>query len=147
MQTGNFSTSFSVDQPAAELFDAVKNIRGWWQGDIAGSSDAEGDEFTYQMKDIHYSKQRVIEFIPGEKLSWLVTESQLNFLQHKDEWTGTKIRFEISEVDGKAKLQFTHEGLAPGIECYGACSNGWTKLIQESLHSLVTTGNGKDVFK
>ena len=146
LATPDFTTTFFVDQTPAQVFNAVNNVRGWWQGEIEGSTDKVDDEFTYRMKDIHYSKQRVIELIPGKKVEWLVTDSKLNFLENKSEWTGTKISFEISEINNKTGLRFTHSGLVPGIECYDSCSNGWSKLIQESLKSLVTTGKGKDVY-
>jgi len=146
LSTPDFTTTFFVDQTPAQVFDAVNNVRGWWQGEIEGSTDKVDDEFSYRMKDIHYSKQRIIELIPGKKVEWLVTDSKLNFLENKSEWTGTKISFEISEINNKTQLRFTHAGLVPDIECYGSCSNGWSKLIQESLKSLVTTGKGKDVF-
>src|SRR5207344_512426 len=99
-----------------------------------------------RMEDIHFSKQKIVEFIPGEKVVWLVTESQLNFIKDKSEWTGTTISFELSEINNKTQLRFTHLGLVPKIECYGDCSNAWTQLIQESLLSLITTGKGKKVF-
>ena len=98
------------------------------------------------MKDFHFSKQRIIEIIPDKKIEWLVTESKLNFLNKKDEWTGTKIIFDIAEINNKTQLRFTHKGLVADIECYGSCSNSWSKLIQESLMILVTTGKRKDVF-
>lgn len=143
----NFTTTFFVDQNPKEVFNAINNVRGWWQGEIEGNSEKEGDEFTYRMKDIHYSKQRLMEVVPGKKIEWLITDSKLNFLENKTEWTGTKILFEISEINNKTQLRFTHIGLVPAIECYGACSNGWSKLIQESLLSLITTGKGKNVFE
>ncbi len=144
--TTGFTTTLLVDQAPAEVFAAVNNVSGWWQGEIEGCSTKVDDEFSYRMKDIHFSKQRVIELVPGKKILWLVTDSKLNFLKDKSEWTGTKIFFEITEIKNKTQLRFTHLGLTPGIECFGACSNGWSKLIQESLLSLVTTGKGKEVF-
>ena len=146
MSITNFTNTLLVDQSPAEVYNAINNVRGWWQGEITGSTDQLNDEFSYQMKTFHFSKQRVIELEPNKKILWLVTDSNLSFLSHKSEWTGTKIIFEISEVNHKTQLLFTHDGLYPEIECYSACSNGWTKLIQESLLSLVTTGKGKDVF-
>ncbi len=142
----DFTTTFFVDQTPAEVFSAINNVRGWWQGEVEGSTDKLDDEFTYRMKDIHFSKQRLIEVVPDKKVIWLVTDSKLNFLKNKSEWTGTKIGFDISEINNKTQLRFTHTGLVPTIECYGSCSKGWSKLIQESLLSVVTTGKGKNVF-
>ncbi|HTL82758.1 MAG TPA: SRPBCC domain-containing protein [Bacteroidia bacterium] len=146
MKTQSFTTTLEVKQSAHEVFDAICNVKGWWQGVIKGKSKKLGDEFTYNMKPFHYSKQKLVEVVPDKKIVWLVTDSKLNFIEDKEEWTGTKISFEISEKNGKTKLVFTHHGLAPKIECYEACSGGWTMLIQKSLLSLITTGKGKKVF-
>jgi hypothetical protein len=146
LTTSSFTTAFFVNQSPEEVFNAINNVRGWWQGEIEGSTDKLNDEFTYRMEEVHFSKQKLVEVIPGEKVVWLVTESKLNFINNKSEWTGTKISFEITEINNKTQVRFTHLGLVPGIECYGGCSNAWSKLIQESLFSLITTGKGRKVF-
>ncbi|MBV9986050.1 MAG: SRPBCC domain-containing protein [Chitinophagaceae bacterium] len=143
---GDFTTTIVVDQTPAEVFAAINNVKSWWQGDIEGGSDKPGDEFCYRMKDFHFSKQKITEFVPEKKVAWLITDSKLTFAKNQTEWTGTKIIFDISTVDGKTQLRFTHEGLAPGFGCYGACSNAWTALVQQSLHSLITTGKPKRAF-
>ena len=146
MGAPDFTTTFFVNQTPMELFNAINNVRGWWQGEIEGSTDKLNDEFSYRMGDIHYSKQKVVELIPGKKVVWLVTDSKLNHFTDKSEWTGTKIIFDISEINNKTQLRFTHQGLIPEFECYNDCSNAWGQLIQKSLNSLVTTGKGKKVF-
>ena len=95
------------------------------------------------MEDIHYSKQKVVEMTPNEKVVWLVTESKLNFINDKSEWTGTKIIFEISQEKTKTKLQFTHLGLVKEYECYNICQGAWTTYIQGSLRNLITKGKGQ----
>ena len=142
MKSQNFSTAFTVDQTPEEAFAAINNVRGWWAGKpgIEGSTDKLGDEFTYRYTPHHYSKQKITEFIPGKKVVWLVLDSALNFVEDKTEWKGTKITFEIARKDGKTEVRFTHVGLVPDNECYGACSNAWGSLINGSLRSLIATG-------
>ena len=151
MTATNFTTTILVNQSPKEVFDAVNNVRGWWQGKIEGSTEKLNDEFTYRMEEIHFSKQKLVEVSPNKKVVWLVTDSNLNFVINKSEWTGTKISFEISENENKSdkyktQLRFTHVGLVPKIECYGGCSNAWSQLIEKSLFSLITTGKGKKIF-
>lgn len=139
----NYTTTFSVDQTPDQVFDAINNVRGWWTGEIEGSTDKLGDEFTYRHGDDHYSKQRVTELIPGKKVVWLVRDAYLNFTKDKREWKGTKISFDISKEGNKTKLRFTHIGLVPEYECYDVCSDAWGFIIKGSLRSLITTGKGE----
>ena len=142
----NFTTSIIVDKSPTEVFTAINNVRSWWQGEIKGSTDTLNDEFTYEMQPYHLSKQKIVELVPGKKVLWLVTESEINFVADKKEWLNTKISFDITTVDNKTKLTFTHQGLVPAIECYGSCSGAWEQLVQKSLFSLITTGKGIAVF-
>jgi hypothetical protein len=143
MTTSDFTTTLLVDQTPEAAFNAIKNVRGWWPGAIEGNTNKLNDEFTYRYKEFHFSKQKLIEEIPDEKVVWLVTESSLNFVADKSEWTGTKISFEISRKHNKTHIRFTHQGLVPEYECFDACSNAWTDIIHNSLHSLITTGEGQ----
>lgn len=141
----NFTSTFFVNQRPMDVFKAINNVRGWWQGEIIGNTEKVNDEFSYQMKDVHFSKQKIVESIPNEKVVWRVTESKLKF-SNPTEWTGTKIVFDITEINNKTQVRFTHVGLVPAFECYGNCSWAWGELMQQSLQSLITTGKGVDVF-
>lgn len=143
MSNKNFSIKYVVDQSANEVFNAVTSISKWWTENVKGSSLKLNDEFTVQFEDIHFSKQRIIEFIPYKKIVWLVTESRLSWLQNKQEWNDTEIVFEISDKGRRTQLQFTHIGLNPDIECYNDCSIGWNQYIRSSLFKLITTGKGQ----
>ncbi|MGC4102452.1 SRPBCC family protein [Ferruginibacter sp.] len=142
----SFTTSILVDQSAAEVFKAINNTRGWWQGEFTGNTDKLNEEFTYEVPGVHFSKQKVIELIPGKKVVWLVTESNLSFVAKKDEWTNTTLQFDISTEGKKTKVTFTHYGLVPTFECYGGCAGAWGDLIEQSLLSFITTGKGVKVF-
>ena len=146
MITSDFTTTILLDQTPAAAFEAVKNPQDWWSGEIKGSAEKLNDEFTYRYKDLHFSKQRIVEIIPNQKVVWLVTESIINYVEDKSEWTGTNISFEISEHGNRTQLRFSHLGLVPQIECFDDCSTSWSKLIRQSLFSLITTGKGEQII-
>jgi hypothetical protein len=143
MKNQNLTATFTVDQTPEEAFAAINHVRGWWSGEIEGGTDKLGDVFTYRYKDVHFSKQKITEFIPGKKVVWLVLDSYLSFIEDKSEWNGTRVVFEIARKGDKTEVRFTDMGLAPNHECYGACSNAWGSYINGSLRSLITTGKGQ----
>ena len=103
MNNQDFSVSFLVDQKPQQAYEAINNVRGWWAGEIEGSTDKLNDEFTYSYPPYHYSKHKLVEMVPGKKIVWLITDSSLNFIEDKTEWNGTKISFDIAEKGGKTK--------------------------------------------
>ena len=143
MSRQDYTTAFTVDQTPKQAFGAINNVRGWWSGEIEGPTSKLGDEFTYRYKDIHYSKQKLIEVVPDQKVVWLALDSYLNFAEDKTEWNGTKIIFEIARKGGKTEVRFTHQGLVPQIECFENCSIAWSYYINGTLRSLIATGNGQ----
>jgi len=143
MKDQNYTTTITVSQTPEESFAAINNVRGWWSGDIQGSTDKLGDEFTYRYKDIHRSKQKISELIPGRKVVWLVLDGYLDFVDDKTEWNGTKIVFEVSKKGGKTEVRFTHVGLVPEYECFDGCSTAWSFYINDSLRNLIATGKGE----
>jgi hypothetical protein len=142
MDSQNFTTTFTVEKTPEEAFAAITNVRGWWSGEIDGSTDKLGEEFTYRYQDIHSSTQRITEFVPAKKVVWLVVDSCLNFATDTAEWTGTEIAFDISRAGEQTEVRFTHVGLAEH-ECFEACSSAWSFYIDGSLKSLIATGDGQ----
>jgi hypothetical protein len=142
MKTKDYSTTITVDATPNQAFKCINNVSQWWTENLEGSSQKLNDEFSVRFGDVHYSKQKLVEFIPDKKVVWLVTDSRLNFIEDKKEWTGTKIIFETFEQDKKTQVRFTQHGLVPEIECYDACSNAWSEYILGSLQNLINTGKG-----
>jgi len=140
MTNQNYSIVFSIDQTPEEAFSAINNVRGWWSGEIEGITDKPGAEFTYRVPDVHYSKQKITEFLPGKKVVWHISDANLSFVKNTSEWKDTDIVFEITKKDGKTEVHFMHIGLVPSFECYNNCSNAWSLLIKGNLHKLIKTG-------
>lgn len=138
----DFTTAFSVDQTPSEVFEAITDVRGWWSGQIDGETGRPGDEFTYRYEELHLCQILVTQADPGRKVTWLVLDGGPAFTQNKQEWRGTTISFEISQAGGQTEVRFTHRGLVPQVECFGACSSAWGSYVNGSLRSLITTGQG-----
>jgi hypothetical protein len=139
MSGPNFRTSFTVSQSPAVVFAAINDVRGWWTGDpgIKGATDKLGAVFTYQYGDLHFTKQKITEFIPGKRVAWLVQESRLSFVKDEKEWDGTSITFDIAKKGNKTEVRFSHVGLVPEFECYGDCSSAWGYYVKGPLVKLI----------
>jgi uncharacterized protein YndB with AHSA1/START domain len=140
MSSPNFSVAYTVSQTPEQVFSAINDVRGWWTGEpgARGPTDKLGAEWTYRFKDLHYTKQRITEFVPGKKVVWLVLDSKLSFVKDQTEWNGSKITFEISKKRDKTELRFTHVGLVPEVECYGDCSSAWGYYVKGPLRDLIS---------
>jgi hypothetical protein len=138
----DYTVAFTVPQSTDDVFAAINNVRGWWSGDIEGDTDSLGAEFTYRYEEVHRSRQRITEFVPGKRVAWHVLDGYLEFVADKEEWTGTDITFDIAQVADGTEVRFTHVGLVPQGECYESCSGAWTFYIHGSLRDLITRGKG-----
>ena len=139
MKQKDFSFTFNLSKSPKEAFELIKDVKKWWSGqfdeEIEGNTKHLGDEFTFNAGDgAHYSKQKLIELDENKKIVWLVTESELSFLKETNEWTGSKIIFEINKAeDGKSQITFIHQGLNTEIECYDVCTNAWMGYLQKNF--------------
>ena len=142
MENKNYTAIIAVAKPKHYVFNAIKEVTKWWNSeDFKGNSSKQNDEFIISHPGQHYSKQRLIELLPDEKIVWLVTESRLNWLtRNQEEWTNTKMIFNLTTENDKTVLHFTHEGLDPTKECYAMCEKGWTMIIKNWLAYYITVG-------
>lgn len=143
MKSQDFITIMEIDTTPQQVFDAVNNVRGWWSENIEGETGKLNGEFLYHYQDIHRCNIKIIEMIPGEKVVWHIVDNYFSFTADNGEWKDTKVIFEITERNGKTRLTFTHQGLVTSYECYQICHDAWTHYVQDSLKSLILTGQGK----
>lgn len=145
MTDNNLTVTITVPQSPEDATAAINNVRGWWVGKIEGGTTRLGDVFTYRYGDMHYSRQEIVEMVPGKRVAWRVLESDLSFIADRTEWTGTTITFDITRHGDGAQIVFTHVGLKPDVECYDTCSDAWTSLIAGSLKQLIETGKAEEL--
>jgi uncharacterized protein YndB with AHSA1/START domain len=143
MTSSDFTAAFTVGRTPEEVFAAINDVRGWWSGNIEGDTDALGAEFTYRYKDVHYTKQKISEFVPNQRVVWHIEEAFLNFTEEPDEWAGTDVTIEITPNGDETEVRFTHRGLVPEFECFEACSSAWSFYVNGSMKRLITTGRGE----
>lgn len=139
----SFTTVFQVDQSPMAVFDAINRPREWWGRQVDGATDRLGEEWTYRYQDMHFSRQKITEFVPGKRIVWHVIDAELNYVSDKGEWKGTDLIFDIMTKGDKTEVRFTHAGLVPEVECFDSCTSSWSGLIQDSLKGLIATGQGR----
>jgi hypothetical protein len=141
MENKNYTATIEVAKSPNEVFNAINDVTKWWSQDFEGNSTRLNDEFIINHPGKHYSKQKLVEVIPDKKIVWLVTESNLSWIKNnKEEWTNTKMIFEIASEGNKTILHFTHQGLVPEQECYVMCERGWNIIIKDWLFHFISTG-------
>ena len=141
MKQEDYHCSILADVSPKEAFDNINHVSAWWTENIEGRSEKLNDIFT-----VHFGETfvtfKIIETAPYKKITWFVTDCNLHWLKDKKEWNNTKISWEISAENSSTKIDMTHIGLVPGIECYNDCEKGWDHYILDSLFKLITTHKG-----
>lgn len=99
------------------------------------------DIFTVRFAET-FVTMKIIEFVPEKKVVWNVTDCYPHWLADKNEWKNTRIVFELSAEGDSTRIDFTHIGLEPQVECYDACVKGWDQYFKGSLVKLINEGKG-----
>jgi len=138
--TANYSVSIELAKSPNDVFSHLINLKKWWPEDFEGEDIKLNSEFVFTMGDSHYSKNKVVEFVPGKKLVWLATEG----IRKTDnfEWTGTKMIFELTPKGNHTQLKFTYDGVV--------LENESDRLVQicdmtvkEMFYNFIVNGKGK----
>lgn len=142
----DYHAEVRIAAPIDAVFAAVSSVdglRGWWTTDVGGSPEP-GGELRFTFTD-GMAVMRVEERTPSAPGRPAVERWTCLGHTGQPEWDKTTVTFRLTEVGpGATRLEFTHGGLRPPLDCYGHCSAGWSYLMG-SLASLAETGTGRPV--
>ena len=141
MKKHDYTATILVRATATRAFKSINNVAGWWTENIDGRSEKLNDIFKIHFGET-FVTMKIVESFPDKRVVWNVTDCFLHWLADKKEWKDTRIVFEISTEGESARIQFTHVGLVPEVECYDNCVKGWDQYIKDSLAKLINEGNG-----
>ena len=139
-KAANYTVAIEVAKPPNDVFNHVIHLSKWWPEEFEGESIKLNTEFVFKTGDGHYSKNKVIEFVPNKKIVWLTTES----IRKTDnfDWTGTKMIFELTPKGDNTLLKFTYDGVV--------LENESDRLVQicdmtvkEMFYNFIINGKGK----
>jgi len=139
MENKDFYRTITVNASAKEAMKKISQVNFWWKKDFSGSTDKLNDEFTVPFGEPSFVDLVISEFVPNKKVVWKVTDCYLPWFQDKNEWNNTEVVFELSEENGKTRIDFTHIGLVPEVECYDVCEKGWNGHI-DNLVKFINEG-------
>ena len=142
MEKQNYHVTILANVPIQESVKKINRVDEWWTQTFEGSAENVGDTFKVTFGDT-FVNFKVMETNPGKKMVWLATDCYLSFVNDRHEWTGTELLWELSDEKGKTKIDFTHVGLQPQVECYNDCEKGWNFYIKESLLKLLNENAGQ----
>jgi hypothetical protein len=141
MKKQDYTTTILVKATPNKTFKSINHVAAWWTENIEGNSEKLHDIFTIHFGET-FVTMKIAESVPDKKVLWNVTDCYLPWLADKKEWTDTRIVFEISAEGDSTRIQFTHVGLTPQVECYDNCVKGWNQYFKESLAKLINEGKG-----
>jgi Activator of Hsp90 ATPase homolog 1-like protein len=107
--TANYSVAIEVAKSPDDVFNHLINLKKWWPEDFDGDNIKLDSEFILTTGDSHYSKNKVIEFVPNKKITWLVLEGIRKTDNYN--WTGTKMIFELTPQNNDTLIKFTYDGV------------------------------------
>jgi hypothetical protein len=144
MKPKDYHCSIAAPVSAEEAFDSINQVSGWWAKQTEGYSESLHDVFTVRFGETYVTFE-ITEFLPNKRVVWFVNDCNLHWIGNKTEWTGTSIIWEITETGGATRIDMTHQGLLPEVECFKDCQAGWNDHIKNSLAKYLTEKVGMPV--
>ena len=139
MQNKNYHKTIMVNASIEDSMEKISSIDLWWKKDFTGSAEKLNDTFTVPFGAPSFVDFVVSELVPEKKVVWKVTDCYLPWFEDKKEWNNTEVVFQLSEENNQTKIDFTHVGLVPEVECFEVCQKGWDGHLS-ALEKLINEG-------
>jgi uncharacterized protein YndB with AHSA1/START domain len=144
----NYRCSVMIEGPVAAVYDALTThagLQGWWTV-TCEVNRRNGGESIFRFGKT-YNIMKFESLVPESEVRWRCTEQYHHApgqLTRPDEWLGTALVFRLAtQTPGRTFLEFEHEGLHPGLECFAICERGWDHFLKHSLKNYIETGRGE----
>ena len=115
--------SISIDARRERVFPLIASGSGcarWW------TADALEDYSTGIIEVVFCSRATVYRLKPIQISTSRTTEW---LCQTGDEWTGTRLLFELRETSGKTELRFTNADWKAETDYFLSCAKTWEDLM------------------
>ncbi|MBI2311143.1 MAG: SRPBCC domain-containing protein [Betaproteobacteria bacterium] len=114
-----------IKAPPAKVYYALiaaPGLKGWWTGDVVAEPKVGSiAEFGFSNRSTLF-RMKIAELKPMQRVVW-------ECVGDVDEWTGTRIIWEISAQGDASELRLTHSGWRSKDGWYGTCDLTWGELM------------------
>ena len=131
-----YKVAIDVAGSPTDVFNhLIHDVSKFWPEELEGVCSKLNDEFVFRTGDSHYSKNKVVELVPDEKVVWLVTDSIRKTDNYN--WTGTRMIFELNPKGDHTQVKFTYDGVVLENE-RERLAQICDMVIKENLYNLIT---------
>ena len=143
MSDTSYRQDFTVPLVPIEAYDRARQLDAWWNDMIEGPTRDVGDISVFDVPGLHHCALKVVESVPGKRIAWQVLEAGH---EHEiDDWIGTRIVIDLEPEGDGTRVQFTHLGLSPDLECHDGCSRAWNYHLDVGLRPLLADRNASPI--
>ncbi|WP_370402061.1 hypothetical protein [Sulfitobacter sp. JB4-11] len=147
MKDRNYTRSIQVSaSPAASFAAITSGVEHWWtKPDRTIRAVGDRAKFRFPPRQSYWTFEAV-ELKPNAfvKLKCIDALHMLEGFSDtvQTEWLGTSTHWRISAERSGSRIEFTHDGLHPGLQCFDICQAGWDMFFVGSLKAYLDTGQG-----
>jgi len=124
----SYTQTLTLAATCEEVFAALTDpdqVTAWWSArSTTGSGQAGGQlQITFGAEERPTVMQVLAAHRP-DVVVWEVTSSPLI-----PDWEGTQQTFTMTTTEDGCRLNFTHHGLVPALECFELCNVDWGRFL------------------